>query len=236
MAHFNEALVAELDKPLDPKRVSRLRRGNLAYLEGHDVIRRANELFGYGGWGFEITVKPHVLEEGSWGNAQNPTAYQVWSCCVRLTISGCPTVEEIGTNVRSGDGPDGLEMAYKGTLTDALKRCFHHYGDQFGLSLYDKDAPVDAPQTAQNRPAATRAPKPDAPLPSMDAEPEEPDWWRIFQVQMRNNNITFPDLDRYLKQEGPATIERVRAYGKKHNISQIDLIQAVADSMEEERS
>ena len=42
-----------------------------------------------------------------------------------------------------------IELASKEAVTDALKRCLRYYGEQFGLSLYDKDnAPMTIPEIA----------------------------------------------------------------------------------------
>lgn len=133
-----------LERPLDPRRVATMRRGSqtIAFLEGHDLIRQANEVFGYGRWGFELLSPPWCAEQGEQG--PNKTPYQVWAAHGRLTVEGCPPMSDIGTNVRQGTGADGLEMAIKGAATDALKRCLKNYGDQFGLVLYDKDVPPAA--------------------------------------------------------------------------------------------
>ena len=50
-------VVTELEKPLDPSLVSQ-RKGRAGrtyqYIEGHTVIDQANEIFGRGGWGYEL--------------------------------------------------------------------------------------------------------------------------------------------------------------------------------------
>lgn len=136
---LDEQVVEMLRKPLDAERVITGSAGPLRgvrYLEGHDVIRTANEIFGFGRWQFEILQLPVMIEEGTQG--QNQTFYQVWMVHGRLTVDGCLSVEDIGTNTRNGQGSNGLEMAIKGAVTDCLKRCFKMFGDQFGLVLYDK--------------------------------------------------------------------------------------------------
>ena len=196
---FDEKTVAELEKPLDPARIATMR--NVKYLEGFDVIQRANEVFGYGAWGFEITKGPYVLESGTRG--QENRAYEVWACHLRLHIMDALPIEEMGTNVRSGDGPDGLEMAAKGAVTDALKRAFHHYGNQFGLSLYDKSPEAQRPtqqarpQTQAQRggmPATSPVSQPPAAATNVDTRIGEivakPNWFEPFKVWMRENGVT----------------------------------------------
>ena len=129
---------------LNPQFIRQFESGpqqGIRYVSGDYVILRANEIFGFGNWGYEITESPKVIESGVQG--QKGTAYQVWSCRVKLTVRGCMPIEDYGTNVRSGDGANGLEMAYKGAVTDGIKRCFVAFGDQFGLELRDKHLEPD---------------------------------------------------------------------------------------------
>ena len=128
-----------LAQPLDPHRVTVGRSGPLngiKYLEGEDVIRTANRIFGYGEWGFELLSQPWVIEKSEQGN--NATPYEVWAAHGRLSVSGGGSFADVGTCVRQGKGSGGLEMAIKGAVTDCVKRCLRNYGDQFGLILYDK--------------------------------------------------------------------------------------------------
>lgn len=133
---LNESIHKELEKALDPSKIS-VMQGGIRYLEAHDVIRTANEIFGFGGWGFELACQPWVVEAGVQGQKQTP--YEVWAVLGKLTVEGCPPITDIGTNTRSGTGSAGLEMAIKGAASDAIKRCLRLYGDRFGLVLYDKD-------------------------------------------------------------------------------------------------
>jgi hypothetical protein len=62
------------------------------------------------------------------------------------------THADVGRLSFTGDSPEALDTALSGAATDCLKRCFRQLGDQFGLSLYDKDNP----QT-NSKPAAEKA-------------------------------------------------------------------------------
>lgn len=140
---LSNEVTTELDKALDPKRITTFQSGpqkGVRYLEGEDVIRTANRIFGYGGWGYRLVSPPVCVEEGEQG--QNNTLYQVWTAHVEVTVDGCPPVSDLGTNTRQGKGAAALEMAIKGAVTDGIKRCLKTYGDQFGLVLYDKDVSV----------------------------------------------------------------------------------------------
>ena len=198
---FTPEAIAELDGPLDPRRVVAFQSGpqkGVPYLEGHDVIRRANEIFGYGNWGFELVGQPTMVESGEQGN--NKTPYQVWMAVGRLSIAGGQSVTEIGTNVRQGGGSASLEMAIKGAVTDAIKRCLTHLGDQFGLVLRDKSvgaADLRAEyQAASGKPPAQQQRRDVDPdtgeIPASDPPAHQPapqaggtrdgDMWKVFQA------------------------------------------------------
>lgn len=123
-----------LTEPLNPARVKRFTSGPQAgvrYLEHADVVWHANRIFGPGNWGFSAEM-PVMIEQGS---SNSGTPYEVWACRGTLAIRGGYHFSDVGTNVRSGGGASGLEMAYKGAASDSLKRCLKHFGDQFGLIL-----------------------------------------------------------------------------------------------------
>jgi hypothetical protein len=109
----------------------------LAYVEGHEYIRRLNEAF-EGRWTFEV-VEHRVLDKD-------------------VVVLG-KLITELGSVMQFGGQPidSGHELGdvLKAAATDALKKCSTHLG--IGLHLYD-DEP--RPQTqAQGSPAA---PPPDA--------------------------------------------------------------------------
>ena len=136
---FSDETLHELNLPLNPDRVSVLRDGPSAgtpYLEGEDVTRRANEVFGLGNWGFELLGHPTCVETVK--KADGSPQYEVWTAWGRLHIRNAMPIADLGTCVRFGGGNGGLEMAIKGCVTDAMKRCLKQLGDQFGLVLYDK--------------------------------------------------------------------------------------------------
>ena len=138
---MDETILSQLNEPLDHNRIVTFTKGpqqGLKYLEGHDVIKTANRIFGYGNWSYRLVGQPWVIEDGVQGN--NATPYQVWAAIVEATVDGCEPFVELGTNTRQGTGSAALEMAIKGAVTDGMKRCLKNYGDQFGLVLYDKDA------------------------------------------------------------------------------------------------
>lgn len=145
--------IAALAQPLDTSRLSYLKvpgKPDMAYLDGEDNIRTANRIFGYGNWGFRLLSAPWSVQSGK----------AVWFAHGELTVAGCPVHQDVGACEQSGEGAAALEMAVKGAVTDAIKRCLDHWGDQFGLGLRDKDVQRalrqgggQHPQSQQSTPA-----------------------------------------------------------------------------------
>lgn len=133
-----------LEQDLDPQRVrSKPGRGNLSYLATHDVIRTANRIFGFGRWGYEVVDLTLLGSTPKSGKDNAKGVYVGYRCTVRLTVAGCVPVSGVGY----GDGVEyqeqspitAHELAVKEAESDALKRAFRNFGDQFGLILYAKE-------------------------------------------------------------------------------------------------
>ncbi len=151
----------ELNKPLDMARVKRRQapgKGTVPYLEGYEMIQRANEIFAFG-WSFDLLKDPTIIR---WQKTQTQYSQQQRCKVPVLDDQGRPLLEEVGivwitgkVTVEldgrpichadvgrcsfTGDTPEALDMAIAGAATDCLKRCLRQFGDQFGLSLYDRD-------------------------------------------------------------------------------------------------
>lgn len=172
-----ERILWELRQPLDMARVKRRQApgmGSVPYLEGFDVIDRANAIFGFA-WSFDLLGEPVV--------ARWPKKVLAWSQQERrkvpvidangnvqteevgiVYITGKITVElngqryshaDLGRCIFTGDTPEALDMALAGSATDCLKRCFRQLGEQFGNSLYDKEIAQSAGLEPSRKPAAT---------------------------------------------------------------------------------
>jgi len=133
----------KLKRPLDPKRIKqRTQSGTqLSYIEGWDAIAKANEIFGYGEWSYTIVDLIHIGTEPRHDKYKNRDGWQVaYRATVKVTAIGVE-YEDVGF----GDSVDytsplsGHEGASKEAVTDALKRALKNFGDQFGLTLYDKE-------------------------------------------------------------------------------------------------
>lgn len=141
--------VRMLGEPLDPVRVkSRKGRGggDFSYLETHDVKRAANRIFGHGAWGYRIMVQERIGEVEVERENQDGSKQRGWHiayrCVVMLDIMGCVATEGSGYGDAVEYGPaarlTASELALKESESDALKRAFTKWGDQFGLILYAK--------------------------------------------------------------------------------------------------
>lgn len=142
---LTDAQIGKLGAPLDRGRVKQRDSGRgpaLSYLETHDVIRAANDIFGFGQWGHEIDDLRPVAPVTR--TKDGKTGIQVgYICIVKLTVNGCQPVSGVGY----GDAVEYVEsapvtaheLAAKEAESDALKRALKNYGDQFGLVLYSKD-------------------------------------------------------------------------------------------------
>lgn len=136
-------LVKPLDRLLVAERESRDGRF-LHYLEGWAVINQANRIFGYDGWGTELVgdvgFRPiHLVDPDS----EAPLAVGMYSAVVRVTVGGCASRSDAGCSFVAADTSEAHEAAYKGAVTDALKRALRYFGDQFGNRLYDRRTTTD---------------------------------------------------------------------------------------------
>ena len=130
----------KLAQPLDASLVSQRRgRGNrsVSYLEGRTVIDQANRIFGHGGWGHEV-VGDVTLRYLDQVNTQTGEIRRIraYSATVKVTVPGAPPRTDVGFQPVADETVEGHETAFKGSVTDALKRALRTFGAQFGNSLY----------------------------------------------------------------------------------------------------
>ena len=145
---FDPVQLELLKQPLDRSRVKeRAGRGSgsFSYLETHDVVRTANEIFGYGGWGHRIVVQDRIgeVEVTRERSGRMDSGWHVaYRCIVEVTVADCVPVSGSGYGDGVEYGPaarlTASELALKESESDALKRALKNYGDQFGLILYAK--------------------------------------------------------------------------------------------------
>lgn len=131
---FSAKQVQLLNEPINKNNVSerwadKEKTFKLSYVEGWHVIKEANRILGFDGWNSEtVDLKMVYADE------------KVVSYIAKVKITVGDVVREgIGAgHGRMGGIGDKHESAVKEAETDARKRAFMQFGDQFGLSLYDK--------------------------------------------------------------------------------------------------
>ena len=138
---FTPEQIAMLQAPLDPSNIKPPPQGKFgSYVDGHHVVSEANRIFGFDGWGYEITMLAlcsRVECNDSRGNPQVRVGYR---CTVKATVEGVTREgAAVGTGMAKPENEaDAHESAVKEAETDALKRALRSFGNTFGLALYDK--------------------------------------------------------------------------------------------------
>ena len=139
---FDKNQLTILTQELDSNRIKTREKGNisLSYIEGFDVIDTANKVFGFGNWSYSISKLDQVSQELN----QNQNNVVCYKAVVKIQIHNTNhTLDVNRQDVGFGTGvakslADAHEGAAKEAVTDAIKRCFRSFGNQFGNSLYDK--------------------------------------------------------------------------------------------------
>ena len=140
---FNEKQVQVLSYDLDPSRIKKRDKNNvsLSYLEGHDIIDTCNKVFGYGNWSYAISQLEHISQEIN----SNQNTVVCYKAILNVVVHDLHHAKHISReDVGFGTGiskslSDAHEGAAKEAVTDALKRSFRSFGNQFGNSLYGKN-------------------------------------------------------------------------------------------------
>jgi Rad52/22 family double-strand break repair protein len=140
--HLNDKQREILLRPLNPSRV--LSAQGQSHLPAYDVEAHLTRVFGFEGWDREITDLWLIHETGTEKNGR--VGWTVtYGCRLRLTVR-----DPSGAVVKTTDGAatgsannlpsrgDAHDFAMKNADSYALKRAAKAWGDQFGLSLYNK--------------------------------------------------------------------------------------------------
>jgi len=136
---------------LDGQRVKTRQQGHitLSYLEGHDIIDTANQVFGFGNWCYSVKELMQISEETN----RNGHLVIGYRAIVTVTVHDVHRKHlAIREDVGYGTGiakehAAAHESAGKEAVTDAMKRAFRTFGNQFGNALYDKEQKrVDHPE------------------------------------------------------------------------------------------
>lgn len=147
---FEQDQIAAMQAPLGADRIShRTQAGKaLSYVESWDAIATANRIFGFGGWSYTLD---RLEQHGD-----------LWVAVVTVIVhgpqGGSVSRQDAGVGIPAGGSKEAMETAIKGAVSDAQKRALRTFGDQWGLSLYDKDADHGEGSAAQQRPAQREEP------------------------------------------------------------------------------
>ena len=254
-----DEVIWRLRQPLDMNRVKRRQapgKGTVPYLEGFDVIEAANDLFLFR-WSFDLLSEPQVMRWDKMVTFYDQKAHKKVPV---IGEDGKPTTEvagivyltgkvvidlegksythaDVGRCIFTGDTPEALDMAIAGAATDCLKRCFRQLGEQFGLSLYDKDIAKTAgldtegrgtsaesypPHSSQSEPKASPAAptnsKP-AQAPAAPTQPEPLQYRDGTAIEMSNTaEVTaFNTFKTVHSGLAPATRDVLRAWTARSN-------------------
>lgn len=170
---FSHEQNAALSAPLSRASISKRTGGGnkqLSYIESHHAIRESNRIFGFDGWSFDVVDLKCIVDKQVGDQCQVS-----YLARVRVTVYAGDRVltrEDVGAgHGKDRDAGQAHEKASKESASDAQKRALRHFGDQFGLALYDKDqehVEKDAPApTASN--SNTNAPASN--IPTVEATP-----------------------------------------------------------------
>ena len=130
---FSKEQVEKLNEPILGANVKE-RDGNkagtfqLAYVEGWHVINEANRIFGFDGWCSETIYTLCVAD-----NNESVT----YIAKVKVIVGNLFREGTGAGHGRFGSIGEKHESAIKEAETDARKRAFMQFGNQFGLSLYN---------------------------------------------------------------------------------------------------
>src|SRR5262245_55222583 len=139
--------VQQLLRPIAPGRVLKDPRGN-SHVSQQDVTAHLIRIFGFGNFDTDL-LSVEMIYETERVNKETGELTGRWDVCYRATMR--LTVKDENGNVidHHEDGAthtaenqrnrgDAHDNAMKSAISGAKKRCAIHWGDQFGLSLYNK--------------------------------------------------------------------------------------------------
>ena len=112
-----------------------------------------------------MTLRPIEQTDPRTGEVTRTAAY---AAVVRVTVPGAPSRTDVGFQPLSDESPEGHETAFKGAVTDALKRALRSFGDRFGNGLYG-DPPTTGHRTRESQPSTQRQ----QPTSERESQPRE---------------------------------------------------------------
>jgi DNA repair and recombination protein RAD52 len=133
--------IEKLKQPLAQNAIAQRLGGGgmkLDYLESWFIIDQANEIFGFDGWSLDTQVELISTEV----TADKTMAIYKCRALVRVNLEGMTFCSRTGYGVGKGisrNTNEAHELGIKEAESDAMKRAFRTFGNQFGNCLYDKE-------------------------------------------------------------------------------------------------
>jgi len=85
-------------------------------------------------------MKTKIMKEAITKDSYGKDTYKALCEATVTVYVGSVFRQDVGTVIGSGKTEmDAIEIGYKGAVTDAMKRAFRTFGNQFGNCLYDKE-------------------------------------------------------------------------------------------------
>ena len=184
----------------------------VSYIEGWHVIAEANRIFGFDRWTREtMEIKCASEKEREIGSARHPGWGVTYLCKVRVIVDG---VAREGCGAGHGIDRDlgqAHESAIKEAETDAMKRAFMTFGNQFGLALYDKQQTNVADEADEHRAKFIQACS-DIIKVTADAKALR-EWWGSEEQkkQRRDFSLSKPEVDGLLAE----VVEKLKTLEQK---------------------
>ena len=165
---FDQEQAQELARPLSQAFIKE-RPGpgskQLKYITGKTAIDTANRIFGVGKWGYRVLSQAR----------ETAGDQEFYTADIELYVLGCPfPFPGQGEGIPAKATAEQYAKARKEAVTDALKRALRHFGDQFGLCLYDDESLVedaDGNLTAVKNVHPSKSGEKPAPKKTVDAAP-----------------------------------------------------------------
>ncbi|HEY1668585.1 MAG TPA: Rad52/Rad22 family DNA repair protein [Trebonia sp.] len=203
-SYLSPAQVDLLLRPVNRKRVTRRNDNGQAHMEGYDIRAELTRVFGFGRWSAEVVDQTLIREAqvklSTGGNGWNV----VYRTRMRLTVKapdGTPLSVQEATHIGENSHPSFGEShgnAVTNSETYALRRCAINFGDQFGLSLYNKGSLEPVVRWTLVRPQADKpADTDDVP----DVNPEQEDGGG---AEIPDEGIPYADMRGWRKRTGAA--------------------------------
>eukprot|EP01080_Neovahlkampfia_damariscottae_P001109 gene1109-10623_t len=133
-------LQSQLDDKLDESEISKRQGpggGEVSYLETWRAIELANKVLGFNGWSSSVVDMTQDFLDSTPGGKFSCG----YSAIVCVSLKDGSFHEDIGYGTSENQKTKGVALANakKNAVSDALKRSLRNFGNQLGLTIYDRE-------------------------------------------------------------------------------------------------